>query len=105
MNVLGSIRHVLPTPEAAIRCRLMARVLPATRVLHIRKDSPEMPLDGGVAFAGSFLEPGAIRDRDLAAAIMDEAFALQRLCRGGNGRALHAEQLGEKLLRQREIAC
>src|SRR5215469_12764827 len=78
--------------------------LTAARFLHVRENGSEMALNGGVTLASRFLEPGAIRDRNLTAAVMNKAFALEGLRRCGNRRALDAKQLGEKFLSQRKIA-
>ena len=64
-----------------------------------RKDLIGVLPDDGVAFAGDVLDRRAIEDLDMAAAVADQARALQQAGRDGHRGAAHAEHLPEKLLR------
>src|SRR5215471_51678 len=64
-----------------------------------RKDLIGVLPDDGVAFAGDVLDRRAIEDLDVAAAVADQARALQQAGRDGHRGAAHAEHLPEKLLR------
>ena len=60
-------------------------------------------LDNGVALASTLCEPGGIEDRDAAAGIGDEAFALEITSRHGDADAADAEHAGEKFMRKLQL--
>jgi len=67
-----------------------------------RKHFIEIVADHGVAFTGDLFERRAIDDVDEAAAVTDQAGALQQARRDRHRGAAHTEHLPEKLLRQRD---
>ena len=55
--------------------------------------------DHGIALTGGTFKAFAVKDVDVAALVFDQADALERACRHGDGGAARAEHFGEELLR------
>src|SRR5580658_3648710 len=63
----------------------------------------ELPLGNAIALARAALQAAAIDDRDVAAAITDQAGALQAARRGRDAGALHPQHHGEELLGEQKL--
>jgi len=70
-----------------------------------------MGFDGRIAFAGRLSQTGRAGNIDVTPAVTDHSLPLQRMGHDRNRVALHADQLGQRFLSQRqglataEIAC